>query len=84
MGALTKTRAIIAALERTVANQSSIREFEVKLPERLCSVTAESLTMYCYKDLATGPKTCDFGCAYALGDMAEERAVVALEHLAAT
>ena len=84
MGALKKTRAIIAELERTVANQSEHPRVRGEAAEALVLGHRRKSHDVLLQGLSDRSKDVRFWCAYALGEMAEERAVAALEHLVTT
>jgi HEAT repeat protein len=81
---LLKTPRIIRALERTVENKSENPRVRGEAAEALAHGHRKQSHDVLLKGLSDRSKDLRFWCAFALGEMAEERAIVALRRLVAT
>ena len=84
MQALKKTPKLIRALERTVANKSEHPRVRGEAAEALAHGHRKESHGVLLRGLTDPSKDVRFWCAFALGEMAEQRAIAGLKHLVAT
>lgn len=81
---MLKTPRIIRALERTVENTSEHTRVRSEAAEALAHGHRKGSHDVLMKGLRDPSKNVRFWCAFALGEMAEQRAITILKHLVAT